>query len=49
VPGGPGVPILAGAVILWLLSQATRREFAVEAAVLLLAVGFYVLRGRICS
>jgi hypothetical protein len=28
------VPILAGAVILWLLSQATRREFAVEAAVL---------------
>ena len=42
--GGPGVPILAGAVILWLLSQATRREFAVEAAVLLLAGGFHALR-----
>jgi len=46
VPGGPGVPILAGAVILWLLSQATRREFAVEAAVLLLAGGFAVLRRK---
>jgi amino acid transporter len=44
MPGGPAVPILAGAVILWLLSQATRREFAVEAAVLLLAAGFHALR-----
>jgi amino acid transporter len=44
VPGGPVVPLLAGAVILWLLSQATRRELAVEAAVLLLAGGFYALR-----
>ena len=44
VPGGPVVPVLAGAVILWLLSQATRRELAVEAAVLLLAGGSYWLR-----
>jgi amino acid transporter len=44
VPGGPVVPILAGAAILWLLSHATWREFAVEAAVMLLASGFYVLR-----
>jgi APA family basic amino acid/polyamine antiporter len=44
VPGGPLVPILAGAAILWLLSHATWREFAVEAAVILLAGGFYVLR-----
>ena len=44
IPGGPVVPVLAGAVILWLLSQATRRELAVEAAVLLLAGGSYWLR-----
>jgi APA family basic amino acid/polyamine antiporter len=44
VPGGPVVPVLAGAVILWLLSQATRRELAVQAAVVLFAGGFYWLR-----
>src|SRR4029079_9013206 len=34
VPAGPLVPVLAAAVILWLLSNATAREFAVEALVL---------------
>jgi amino acid transporter len=40
-PGGPIVPLLAAAVILWLLSQATRREFAVEALVLAFATVLY--------
>lgn len=44
VPGGPVVPILAAAVILWLLSNATRREFGVEALVLAVASVFYFIR-----
>ena len=50
VPGGPVVPIVAAAVIVWMLSNATRREFAVEALVLAVATVFYVIRktrGRI--
>jgi APA family basic amino acid/polyamine antiporter len=42
-PGGPIVPLLAIAVILWLLSQATRREFAVEALVVAVAAVIYHL------
>jgi len=44
MPGGALVPVLATAVIVWLLSNASRREFGVEA--LLLAVGalFYFIR-----
>ena len=33
MPGGPIVPVLAVAVILWLLSSATLREFAIVGAV----------------
>jgi len=44
VPGGPAVPILAAAVIVWLLSNATRREFGVEALVLAVASVFYLIR-----
>ncbi len=44
VPGGPIIPILAAAVILWLLSNATRREFGVEALVLAVATLFYFIR-----
>jgi amino acid transporter len=44
VPGGPVVPILAAAVIVWLLSNATRREFGVEALVLAVAALFYFIR-----
>jgi basic amino acid/polyamine antiporter, APA family len=46
VPAGPVVPLLAAAVIVWLLSQATRREFAVEALVLATASLFYIIRTR---
>jgi basic amino acid/polyamine antiporter, APA family len=44
VPGGPIVPILAATVIVWLLSNATRREFGVEALVLVVASLFYFIR-----
>ena len=44
VPGGPVIPIAAAAVILWLLSNATRREFAVEAVVLAAASLLYSIR-----
>jgi APA family basic amino acid/polyamine antiporter len=44
VPGGPVIPIAAAIVILWLLSNATRREFIVEAAVLAAAALLYSIR-----
>jgi basic amino acid/polyamine antiporter, APA family len=44
VPGGPVIPVAAAAVILWVLSNATRREFAVEAAVLAAASLLYSIR-----
>jgi amino acid transporter len=46
LPGGPAVPILATAVIVWLLSNATRREFAVEGLVLAVASLYYFIRTR---
>jgi amino acid transporter len=46
-PGGPLIPIAAGAVILWLLSNATRREFLVEAVVLVTASLIYSIRTRV--
>ncbi|HEY2152983.1 MAG TPA: APC family permease [Vicinamibacterales bacterium] len=42
--GGPLVPLLAAAVIVWLLSNATRREFGIEALVLAVAAVFYFIR-----
>jgi basic amino acid/polyamine antiporter, APA family len=44
VPGGPIVPLLAAAVIVWLLSNATPREFGVEALALAVAALFYFIR-----
>ncbi|HYM24772.1 MAG TPA: APC family permease, partial [Vicinamibacterales bacterium] len=44
IPGGPAVPLLAMAVIVWLLSSATRREFAVEGLVLAVAALYYFIR-----
>ena len=44
VPGGPAIPILAAAFILWVLSQATWKELAVEAIVLTIAAAFFALR-----
>ena len=50
IPAGPVVPLLAAAVILWLLSNATRREFTVEGLVIAAAALLYFIRktgGRI--
>jgi amino acid transporter len=46
LPGGPAIPVMALVVIAWLLSNATRREFGIEAAVLGLATAFYFSRRR---
>lgn len=45
VPGGVIVPVLAVAVIVWLLSSATPREFLVVGAVLVVASLLYVISG----
>jgi basic amino acid/polyamine antiporter, APA family len=44
VPAGPVVPLLAAGVILWMLSHATRREFAIEGLVLTSAALVYLVR-----
>ena len=44
VPGGPAIPILAAVVIVWLLSQATWKELAVEGIVLTIAAIFFFVR-----
>jgi len=44
IPGGPVIPLLAAAVIVWLLSNATQREFVVEGLVLATAALFYFIR-----
>jgi basic amino acid/polyamine antiporter, APA family len=46
-PGGAVVPALASAVIVWLLSQATAREFALEALLVSAASVFYFFRRRV--
>ncbi len=43
-PGAVLVPIGGTAVVLWLLSHATKEEFAAEAAVLVVATALYGLR-----
>ncbi len=45
VPGGPIVPVLAVAVIIWLLSSATAREFIIVGAVLAGSALLYVVSG----
>jgi amino acid transporter len=44
LPAGPAIPLAAALVILWLLSQATREEVVVEAAVLAVASLLYAIR-----
>ncbi len=44
LPAGPLIPIAAAALILWLLSQATRREFVVTGGVLAAAALVYALK-----
>jgi amino acid transporter len=46
VPAGPMIPALAAGVIVWMLSHATRREFAVEGLVLTAASLIYLIRKR---
>lgn len=46
VPGGPLVPIGACLVSVWLLGQATAREWAVTGLTLAAAAGIYLLRSR---
>ncbi len=41
VPGGPVVPIAAAAVLIWLLSTATREEWLATGITLLLASALY--------
>ena len=43
-PGGPAVPTLAVAAIVWMLAHATWHELAVEALVLAIASLLYVIR-----
>jgi amino acid transporter len=44
LPGGIAIPLVAAAAIVWLLSQATIRELAVEAGVLICTTLAYVVR-----
>lgn len=45
VPGGPVIPILASAIILWLMSSSTRQEFlALAAMVAVSTTVFFVMR-----
>jgi amino acid transporter len=44
LPGGPAIPALAAAVIVWLLSNATARELGVEILVVAVASLFYFIR-----
>ena len=46
IPGGPLVPILAVAVIVWILSNATLAEFSVIAGVLVIASVLFAIRRR---
>jgi len=44
LPGGPLIPLAAAAVILWLMSQATVREYVVTGAVVAVAAIYYAIR-----
>lgn len=45
VPGGPVIPILATAMVVWLMSSSTREEFtAMAVMVLVLTLLFFVMR-----
>jgi amino acid transporter len=45
VPGGPVIPILASAIIIWLMTSSTRQEFLAVAAMLaVFTLVFFVMR-----
>ncbi len=46
LPGGISIQLLALCGIVWLVSQATRLEFVIEAGVLVAASGYYLARRR---
>jgi APA family basic amino acid/polyamine antiporter len=47
LPGGPVVPILASAIIVWLMSSSTLREFVLLAALGVVAtVMYFIMRGQ---
>jgi len=43
IPGGAAVPFLAVAVIVWILSNATVKEFSVIGGVLVVASGLFLV------
>jgi amino acid transporter len=45
--GGPVIPLLAIAVVAWMLSSASRREFISVGALLVIASVLYVIRGTL--
>ena len=47
LPGGALIPGAAAAVIVWLLSQATAREYLVTGGVIAVAAGYYVVTRRL--
>jgi basic amino acid/polyamine antiporter, APA family len=47
IAGGPVVPVLACGVVIWLLTTASRREYASVAAVLAVTSLLYLLRRRV--
>ena len=49
LPGGILIQAAALAGIVWLVSQATRREFVIEAGVLVAASCYYLVRRRVRS
>jgi len=46
LPGGILLPLVAGAGIVWLVAQATAREFKIEASVLVVAGAYYLVRRK---
>ena len=44
IPGGPAVPVVASAVVVWLLSQSTLREVVTMAIFVGAASLFYLIR-----
>ena len=46
IPGGPAIPLLGAAAVLWLLSQSTQNEVAAVTAMLGTAALYYVIRKR---
>lgn len=49
LPGGPLIPLLASAAVLWVASHSTWKEFAAMAAVIAVSVLYYFLRRKAAS